>query len=43
VKKAFSTQGMDPSGSTPGEFKSLVQLDAQRWARLIKAQGITAN
>jgi tripartite-type tricarboxylate transporter receptor subunit TctC len=43
VKKAFSTQGMDPSGSTPGEFRSLVETDAKRWAQLIKAQGITAN
>jgi tripartite-type tricarboxylate transporter receptor subunit TctC len=43
VKKAFSTQGMDPSGSTPAEFKSLVETDARRWAQLIKAQGITAN
>ncbi len=43
VKKAFSTQGMDPSGSTPGEFKTLVENDAGRWAKLIKAQGITAN
>ncbi len=43
VKKAFSTQGMDPSGSTPAEFKSLVETDAKRWAQLIKAQGITAN
>lgn len=43
VKKAFQTQGMDPSGSTPGEFKSLVELDAKRWAGLIQAQGITAN
>ncbi len=43
VRKAFQTQGMDPSGSTPAEFKSLVELDARRWAQLIKAQGITAN
>jgi tripartite-type tricarboxylate transporter receptor subunit TctC len=43
VKKAFQTQGMDPTGSTPGEFKSLVELDAKRWAGLIRAQGITAN
>lgn len=43
VKKAFQAQGMDPSGSTPEEFKSLVELDAKRWARLIQAQGITAN
>ncbi|MFI5446489.1 tripartite tricarboxylate transporter substrate binding protein [Polaromonas sp. UC242_47] len=43
VKKAFQTQGMDPSSSTPGEFKSLVEKDAKRWAQLIKAQGISAD
>lgn len=43
VKKAFQTQGMDPSSSTAAEFKTLVEADAKRWAQLIKAQGITAN
>jgi tripartite-type tricarboxylate transporter receptor subunit TctC len=43
VKKAFQTQGMDPTGSTPGDFSQLVQKDARRWAQLIKAQNITAN
>lgn len=43
VKKAFQTQGMDPSSSTPSEFKSLVETDAKRWAQLIKTQSITAD
>jgi tripartite-type tricarboxylate transporter receptor subunit TctC len=43
VRAAFQTQGMDPSTSTPEEFGRLVQRDADRWARLIKAQGITAE
>ena len=43
VKKAFQTQGMDPSSSTPEEFKRLVEKDAKRWAQLIKAQKITAD
>ncbi len=43
VKKAFQTQGMDPSSSTPADFQRLVAQDARRWAGLIKAQGITAN
>jgi tripartite-type tricarboxylate transporter receptor subunit TctC len=43
VKKAFQTQGMDPSGSTPGDFAQLVEKDARRWAQLIKTQNITAN
>jgi tripartite-type tricarboxylate transporter receptor subunit TctC len=43
VKKAFQAQGMDPSGSTPAEFKQLVEKDAQRWSRLIKSQKISAE
>ena len=43
VRRAFSTQGMDPASSTPQEFARLVERDAQRWAQLIRAQGITAD
>ncbi len=43
VKKAFQAQGMDPIGSTPAEFKQLVEKDAQRWSQLIKSQKITAE
>ena len=43
VKKAFVSQGMDPSGSTPQVFAQLVERDADLWARLIKDQGIKAD
>ena len=43
VKKAFLSQGMDPSGSTPQAFGQLLERDANRWARLIKDQGIKAD
>lgn len=43
VQKAFQTQGMDPSGSSPDEFGRLVERDANRWAQLIKAQNIKAD
>jgi tripartite-type tricarboxylate transporter receptor subunit TctC len=43
VRTAFETQGMDPQGSTPQEFRRLVEQDAGRWAQLIKARGITAD
>lgn len=43
VRTAFQTQGMDPASSTPEEFKRLVERDAERWARLIKAQSIKAD
>jgi tripartite-type tricarboxylate transporter receptor subunit TctC len=43
IRTAFETQGMDPASSTPEEFRRLVEQDANRWAALIKAQGITAE
>jgi tripartite-type tricarboxylate transporter receptor subunit TctC len=43
VRTAFETQGMDPATSSPDEFRRLVEQDADRWARLIKSQGITAE
>lgn len=43
VKKAFVSQGMDPRGSTPQEFAQLVRRDAERWARVVKEQGIRAE
>ena len=43
VKKAFQTQGMDPSYSTPQAFAELVRQDAQRWAELIRVQNIKAE
>ena len=43
VKTAFQSQGMDPATSSPEEFRKLVEQDAGRWARLIKAQHITAQ
>ncbi|NIM41820.1 MAG: tripartite tricarboxylate transporter substrate binding protein [Hydrogenophaga sp.] len=43
VKKAFEGQGMDPASDTPDGFAKLVNRDADRWAALIKAQGIKAE
>jgi tripartite-type tricarboxylate transporter receptor subunit TctC len=43
VRAAFETQGMDPASSSPEEFRALVENDADRWARVIKAQNIKAQ
>jgi len=43
VRAAFQTQGMDPATGTPEDFRRLVERDADRWARLIRAQGIKAE
>ena len=43
VRTAFQSQGMDPEGSTPEEFRRLVERDAERWAQLVKRQNIKAE
>lgn len=43
VRTAFQTQGMDPATSSADEFRRLVERDAERWAQLVKAQGIKAE
>lgn len=43
IATAFETQGMTPAHLTPEAFQQLMATDAQRWASLIKAQGITAD
>ena len=40
VKAAFETQGMSPAHSSGDEFRRLIERDAERWAQVIKAQGI---
>lgn len=43
VRAAFQTQGMDPATSSPEEFRTLVARDADRWAQLVRRQGIKAE
>jgi tripartite-type tricarboxylate transporter receptor subunit TctC len=43
VKTAFETQGMQPTHSTPADFRRRIEADARRWADLIAAQGIKAE
>jgi tripartite-type tricarboxylate transporter receptor subunit TctC len=43
VKTAFETQGMSPAHGSPAAFGALIAKDAQRWAGVIQAQGITAD
>jgi tripartite-type tricarboxylate transporter receptor subunit TctC len=43
VRVAFESQGMTPSYSTPAEFRTLVEKDAERWAQVVKAQNIKAD
>ena len=43
VKAAFETQGMTPAHSSADEFRALIEKDATRWSRVIKAQSISAD
>jgi len=43
VKTAFETQGMSPATSSPEEFRRLLAADAERWARVVREQGIVAD
>jgi tripartite-type tricarboxylate transporter receptor subunit TctC len=43
VRTAFRTQGMDPATATPDDFRKLVERDADRWAEVIRTQGIKAD
>ena len=43
VKAAFETQGMSPAHSSTDEFRRLIASDAERWAQVVKAQGIQAD
>jgi tripartite-type tricarboxylate transporter receptor subunit TctC len=43
VKESLTKQGMDVVTSTPDQFNALVKADLERWARLVKETGITAE
>jgi tripartite-type tricarboxylate transporter receptor subunit TctC len=43
VKEKFQQQGFDPFITTPGEARKFLASEVQRYARLIKARGITAE
>jgi len=43
VRKKLLDQGATPVGSTPAEFKSLIEADRERYAKIIKEKNITAD
>jgi tripartite-type tricarboxylate transporter receptor subunit TctC len=43
IREKFATQGLEAAGSTPGEFKALIETEVTQWARVIKDANITAN
>jgi tripartite-type tricarboxylate transporter receptor subunit TctC len=43
VKARFLEQGIEARGSTPGEFRTIIQKEQQRWGRVIKEANIPPN
>jgi len=43
IKTRFAAQALDASGSTPAEFKAIVETEVTQWARVIKDANITAT
>jgi len=43
IRSAFETQGMTPQHSSAEEFRKLMEVDALRWDKVIKAQAIRAD
>ena len=39
VREALSNQGLEPTGSSPEEFATLIGADGAKWARAVKASG----
>ena len=43
VQEALMRQGMDPTGSTPGEFDAYLRSEIAKWTRVVKEAGIKAD
>ena len=43
IKAKFVDQGTEARGSTPDEYRSLMNAEIAQWARVVKEAGITAN
>ena len=43
IKDFFGAQGFIVTGSTPEQFKALVESEVQKWGRIVKAAGVVAE
>jgi tripartite-type tricarboxylate transporter receptor subunit TctC len=43
VKERYATLGIEPIGSMPAEFQAFMAADLEKWSRIIKELGITAE
>ena len=43
VRARFANEGAAPIGSTPEEFRKMMEEESKRWAEVVKAANITLN
>jgi tripartite-type tricarboxylate transporter receptor subunit TctC len=43
VKDRLVAQGIDPIGNTPEQFAAYMRAEIVKWAKIIKATGVTAE
>jgi tripartite-type tricarboxylate transporter receptor subunit TctC len=43
VRDRLAPQGIDPVGNTPGQFAAYISTEIVKWAKIIKATGVTAE
>ena len=43
TKKMLSQRGTDPLTSTPDEFAKFIRSEADRWGKVVRASGATAD
>jgi tripartite-type tricarboxylate transporter receptor subunit TctC len=43
TRDAFSKQGANPIGSTPAQFKALIDSDLKRYAKIIQEKNISID
>jgi tripartite-type tricarboxylate transporter receptor subunit TctC len=43
VREQFAAQGLEPAGSTPQAFGTYLRSEVEKWGRVIKASGATAE
>jgi tripartite-type tricarboxylate transporter receptor subunit TctC len=43
VKKKFGRQGVEPTSTSPQEFKAYLEAEVAKWATVVKAAGMKVN
>ncbi len=43
VRERLATEGVEPLGNTPGEFRQLIRAEINRWSAVVKNSGIKAE